>query len=112
MVKVRESEVQRANTMKNFRGKELKRFQGLASGNHPALTPDVLDERTLCYEEAVAASAAAEAAVLKARADLEEAKAKLGAARDDVSLKEVLVGVARKDKDKAQDMLDFATVRA
>jgi multidrug resistance efflux pump len=112
MVKVRESEVLRAVASEHFREKELRRFKSLASGPSPAVTPDILDERTEFYESAVAATAAARAAVLKAQADQEEAKGKLEAARADIALKEALVEVARKDKDKAKALLEFATVRA
>jgi multidrug efflux pump subunit AcrA (membrane-fusion protein) len=112
MVKMRESDVARADANRSFREKELRRFKGLASGPSPAVTQDILDERTEYYEASVAASAAARAAVGKAQADLEEAKGKLAAARADVSLKEALVGVARKDLDKAKALLDLANVRA
>jgi multidrug resistance efflux pump len=111
-VKVREGEVLRSEANCSFREKELRRFKGLASGPSPAVTQDVLDERTQFYEAAVADCAASRAAVLKAKGDLEEAKGKLEATRADVKLKEALVEVARKDKDKAKALFEFATVRA
>ena len=60
----------------------------------------------------VAGSAAARAAVQDAQAELEKAKAKSEAAHADVKVAESLVGVARKDKEKAQALLSFATIRA
>ena len=81
VVKVKESEVAMADATRGFRGKELRRFQGLASGPSPGITQDILDERTQFYEAAVAASESARATVLKAKAELEEANARLLAAR-------------------------------
>jgi multidrug efflux pump subunit AcrA (membrane-fusion protein) len=111
-VKVKQEEVGRAEASERFRQKELKRFQGLAGGPHPAVTPDVIDEAIERFEEAKAGSAAARAAVADARAELEKASAKSEAAAADVKVAESLVGVARKDKEKAEALLGFATVRA
>jgi multidrug resistance efflux pump len=112
LVTVRQNEVLIAKSTQTFREKELRRFQGLASGPHPGVTQDILDERTEFAESAVAATATAQAAVEKAKADLAEARAKLEAAQADIQLKESLVDVARKEKDKAQAQLGFATIRA
>ncbi len=108
----KEGEVEKARATQRFRWKELQRFKSLAAGDHPAVTPDVVDERTEYYESAAAAVQEAEAAVQKARAGLSEAQAKLEAAKADVSLKNSLVDVARKDVDKAKALLGFATIRA
>jgi multidrug efflux pump subunit AcrA (membrane-fusion protein) len=112
LVKVEESKVPRAESARKFREKELRRFKDLAGGRDPAVTPDVVDERTDFYEEAVAVVATARANVLKAEAGLAEAKAKLEAAKADVSLKDALIGVALKERDKARALRDYATVRA
>jgi multidrug efflux pump subunit AcrA (membrane-fusion protein) len=111
-VKVKQEDVGRAEAGERFRQKELKRFQGLAAGPHPAVTPDVIDEALERYEEAKAGSATARATVADARAELEKAAAKSEAAAADVKVAESLVGVARKDKEKAEALLGFATVRA
>lgn len=112
VVQVKESEVAVADATRTFRGKELRRFQGLASGPSPAVTQDILDERTQFYEAAVAASESARAMVAKAKADLAEANARLETAQADIQLKDTLVIVARKERDKAQALLGFATIRA
>ncbi len=112
MIKVKEAEVKRAEASERFREKELRRFKGLAGGPNPAVTQDIVDEKTEYYEAAVAGSIAARAAVQDAQAELEKAKAKSEAARADVKVAESLVGVARKDKEKAQALLSFATIRA
>jgi multidrug efflux pump subunit AcrA (membrane-fusion protein) len=111
-VKVKQEEVGQAEASERFRQKELRRFTGLASGPYPAATADVIDEATERYEAAKAGSAAARAAVVDAQAELEKMKAKSEAALADVKVAESLVGVTRKDRDKAQALLDFATIRA
>ncbi len=111
-IKVKQEEVGRAEASERFRQKELRRFTRLGSGDNPAATPDIIDEAQERYEEAKAGSAAARAAVVDAQAELEKVKAKSEAAAADVKVAESLVGVARKDRDKAQALLNFATVRA
>jgi multidrug efflux pump subunit AcrA (membrane-fusion protein) len=111
-IKVKQEEVGRAEASERFRQKELKRFQGLAGGPHPAVTPDVIDEAIERYEEAKAGSATARAFVADARAELEKMSAKSEAAAADVEVAKSLVGVARKEKEKAEALLSFATVRA
>jgi multidrug resistance efflux pump len=112
VVQIKEADVMTADSSRSFRQKELRRFQGLASGPSPAVTQDILDERTQYFEAAAAASLAARAAVSKADADVAEAKAKLDAANADIRLKESLVEVARKERDKAKALLDFAIIKA
>jgi multidrug resistance efflux pump len=112
IVKQKESEVLRADATRSFREKELRRFKVLAAGRSPGVTADIVDERTEFYESAVAASQAARASVQKAQADLAESQAKLEAARADVNLKQALVDVAGKDRDRAKALLSFATIQA
>jgi multidrug efflux pump subunit AcrA (membrane-fusion protein) len=112
LIPERESDRQRAESIQSFREKELRRFKGLASGSSPAVTADVVDERTQFYEAAVADVKAAQAGIDKAKAGLSEAEAKLDAAQLDVALKDSLVNVAKSDLDRAKTMLDFASIRA
>src|SRR5438552_18818588 len=51
-------------------------------------------------------------AVKKAKADWQEAKANLEAAIADVTLKQALIEVARRDRDRAQAQAEFARMRA
>jgi multidrug efflux pump subunit AcrA (membrane-fusion protein) len=111
-IKVKAAEVDRALASERFRQKELKRFEGLASGPNRAVTDDIVDERREYWEAAVAGSAAARFAVDDAKAELEKANAKLEAAKADEKVADSLVGVAKKDQDKAQALLNFATIRA
>jgi multidrug efflux pump subunit AcrA (membrane-fusion protein) len=106
----KESDRQRAISVRSFREKELKRFKGLASKD--VATQDIVDERVQYYEAAIADVQAAEAGVEKAKSGLSEAKAKLDAAVADINLKSALVEVARKDVDHAKAMLSFATITA
>jgi multidrug efflux pump subunit AcrA (membrane-fusion protein) len=108
----RMSDVARAEATQSFREKELRRLKGLASGNSPGVTADIVDERTQFYEAAVADVAAARAAVQKANAGLSEARAKSEAAKADVSLKGALVEVSKKDLDRSKALLGFATITA
>ncbi len=108
----KDSEVEKARATQRFRWKELQRFKGLAGGDHPAVTPDVVDERVQFYESAAAAVQEAQAAVQRAKAGLSEAQAKLDAAKADVSLKGSLVEVARSDLASAKALLGLATIRA
>ena len=59
------------------------------------------------FQSAEAAKASSQAAVLKARADVEETKAKLDAAKADVNLKKALIKVAGKDRDHSQALADY-----
>lgn len=109
-VRSREAEVQSAEANRNFRRKELERFLGLRQDR--AVTGDVVDERALYYQSAEAALSAASAAVQRARAEVQEAQAKLASVRADVRLKQSLIDVARKDRDRAQALLSYATLTA
>lgn len=108
----KESEKDRAVSVRSFREKELRRLNELVRGNSPGVTREILEERTQYYEAAVADVKGAEAAVQKAKVGLSEALAKLDAANADVSLKTSLVEVARKDRDRAKAMLSFASILA
>jgi multidrug resistance efflux pump len=111
-INFKQAEIGRAEASERFRQKELRRFQSLTGGPNPAVTPDVLDEAQEQYEIAKAGSEAARFAVKDAEAELEKTKAKSEAAAADVNVAESLVGVAREDRNKAQKLLDFATLRA
>ena len=108
----KEFELAAAEDTRDFRERELRRFETLASGDHPAVTPDVVDERRMFYQSAEAAKAGCQAAILKAKSDLEEAKAKLDAASVDVKLKTTMIEVAGKDRDHSQALADYANIIA
>jgi multidrug efflux pump subunit AcrA (membrane-fusion protein) len=112
LIPEKESERQRADSVRSFREKELRRFTGLATGNSPAVTADIVDERTQFYEAAVADVKAATAGVEKAKAGLSESQAKLDAAHVDINLKGALVDVAKNDLSRAKAMLSFASIQA
>jgi multidrug efflux pump subunit AcrA (membrane-fusion protein) len=112
MIPEKESDRQRAESVRSFREKELRRFTGLAAGGSPGVTADIVDERTQYYEAAVAEVRGAQSAIEKAKAGLFEAQAKLEAAHADVNLKASLIDVAKKDVDRAKAMLSFASIAA
>ncbi len=111
-IKQRESLAEAAEEEKEFRRKEYTRFKRLSEGPSPAVTPDVVDERLKWFNVAKANKTAAEVAVLKAKADLEEAREKVAGAQADVELKKSFIKVAEADRDRARAMLDLATIRA
>jgi multidrug resistance efflux pump len=111
-IKLRDIEVKTADATSDYRHRELARLTQLAGGRDPAVTPDVIDERKSVAIAAADDSQSARQAVEKAKAKLQEMKAKSAAARADVELKKALVKVAAKDRDLAQATVDFATIKA
>jgi multidrug efflux pump subunit AcrA (membrane-fusion protein) len=110
--KVAEIQVTAATEEEDFRGLEFNRYKKLASGPSPAVTADVVDERLKWYNVTKANRLAAEANVLKAKAELEGMEEKVHAALADIELKKNLIKVAQADCDVAQSRLDLATIRA
>jgi multidrug efflux pump subunit AcrA (membrane-fusion protein) len=106
----KEALVDQAKATMDFRRLELKRAQVMVSRN--AVYEQVADERQRDYEAAVAAHKGAQVAVSKATADWKEAKAKLDALRADVNLKQALIDVAAKDRDRTLALADYAKVVA
>ncbi len=109
-VEVAQAAFGEAQATQDYRGKELSRLRGLIADR--AATQQVVDETERYYEAAVAATARAQADILKARMSLVEAGAKLEAAKADVKLKDELIKVAQRDKDRAQALADYAKIIA
>jgi multidrug efflux pump subunit AcrA (membrane-fusion protein) len=109
-VEVAKSAVQTAQATEDYRLKEYRRFVSMARDN--ASTGQLVDEQELAYKAAAADTMRARANVLKVTSDLEEAQAKFDAAKTDVKLKAALVEVARKDRDHAQVLADYAKILA
>jgi multidrug efflux pump subunit AcrA (membrane-fusion protein) len=109
-IQQKQAEIRQADATVKFRKLELDRVKLMVSRN--ALYRDVADERQRDLEAAEALVEAARAAADKATADWKETKAKLEAVRADVNLKQALVDVARKNRDKAQALADYAKVSA
>jgi multidrug resistance efflux pump len=109
-IEVGKSAVQTAQATEDYRLKQFRRFASMARDN--ASTGQVVDEQELAYKAAAADTLRARANVLKMSSDQEEAQAKLDAAKTDVKLKAALVDVARRDRDHAQVLADYAKIRA
>ncbi|HEV3081330.1 MAG TPA: efflux RND transporter periplasmic adaptor subunit [Gemmataceae bacterium] len=109
-IEVEKAGVEAADGMLNYRTKEFNRLRGLVEDK--AATQQVVEEHELLYKATRADLTKAKANVLKAEADLEQARAKLDAAAADVHLKGELIEVARKDRDHAQAMADYAGITA
>jgi multidrug efflux pump subunit AcrA (membrane-fusion protein) len=109
-IREKQSRVLAADAHTTFRKQEWERFQGMAARG--TITGNVVAERQKDYEEAAADSESARAAVDKAKADLTAALEKVNEADADVKYREVLVEVARRDRNVAQELLGYATLRA
>lgn len=106
----RRAEVQEKTTTRDTRLKRLNRFRAMSGRN--VVDAGVIDEEEGQYQAAAAAATGAEVAVNRAEADLREKQASLDGARAEIGLKESLVEVARRDRDRAQALLDYAHVTA
>jgi multidrug resistance efflux pump len=111
-VKVAETLADAASKELDYRKLEYDRYKKLGSGPSPAVLQDVVDERFKWYEVARANKLAAEATILKSRAELEEAAEKVNGAQADVDLKRSLIRVAEADRDQAHARLELATINA
>jgi membrane fusion protein (multidrug efflux system) len=101
-----------AKAMENFRGKFYRRAQKLVQGEIKGATGEVVEEAEQSYLAAVADVRRASNSVIKAKSALVEAQAKLEAANADVRLKQALIEVARKDKEKAKAAASYSEVRS
>jgi multidrug efflux pump subunit AcrA (membrane-fusion protein) len=100
-----------AKAMENYRGKLYRRLQRLVEGPVPGATGQIAEEAELAYLAALAGVRRAKNAAIKAESALTEAQAKLDAANADVKLKAALIGVAEKDKQKAQALAAYSEIR-
>src|SRR5207253_2557057 len=110
-IEVEKAGVDLAQAMQNYRRKEFRRLRALAEEDKAA-TLQVVDEHEQYYQSAVANVAKANAAVLKAEADLQEARAKSEAVSADAQLKRELIAVARKVRDRTQALASYANITA
>ncbi len=111
-VKVEEAGEDAAKAVENYQGKLYRRVQRLVKDPIPGATGQVAEENELAYLSAVADVRRASNAVIKAKSALVEAQAKLEAANADVRLKQALIEVARKDKEKAKAAASYSEVRS
>src|SRR5262249_1071520 len=101
---------EQAKATMEFREKRWNRFKGLAAAQ--AVTDSLVEEEERDYLAAKAAYEGGKAAIKKAEADWKEAKANFDAAIAEVKLKEIMVEVARKDRDRVQAQADYAKITA
>jgi multidrug resistance efflux pump len=107
---LKEALVEEAKPTMEFRWKRWNRYKGMAKLQ--GVDELQVEEEERQYGAARAAYLGAQVAVKKAKADWQEAKANLEAAIADVTLKQALVEVARRDRDRAQAQAEFARIRA
>jgi multidrug efflux pump subunit AcrA (membrane-fusion protein) len=106
----KEADIAWAEATRVFRQRRLERFRGLAKST--AVTEGIVDEEERDYEAAKAKAESARAAVKVARANAKEADASQAAAAADVNLKEALVEVARRSRDRARALASYAKITA
>jgi multidrug resistance efflux pump len=109
-IAVEKAGIDLAESTRNYREKLYRRLSRLVQDK--GTTQQVVEENEQYYLAAVADVARANAAVLKAQADLEQAQAKAVAATADVDLKKELIEVARKDRDRARVLANYAKILA
>jgi multidrug resistance efflux pump len=107
---LQQAKVGETRATRDFRLTRLNRFKTMR--DRESLSPGVVDEEERDYRASEAALEGAGFAVERARADLREKEASLAAARADVELKQSRVEVARKERDRARAMAEYALVTA
>jgi multidrug efflux pump subunit AcrA (membrane-fusion protein) len=109
-VRLKQTDVESAEAERDYRQIRYRRLEDLAGRD--AIDKNLLDESLRNYRAAEAAKEAAVVAVEKATLEVEDAQAKLAAAKAEVNLKDSLIAVARADLAQAQALLELATIRA
>jgi multidrug resistance efflux pump len=95
-----------------YRGKVYRRLKTALSGSVQAALEQAVDEAEGAYVAQLAEVKKAKQAVIKAQSALAEAQAKLDAANADVKLKEALIRLAEKDRQKALAMASYSEIRS
>jgi multidrug efflux pump subunit AcrA (membrane-fusion protein) len=113
-IKVQEAGEEMAKAWENYYGKQYRRWQRVftASPKAQGVTEEVLDEAEQKYLAAKADVTRAQNDVTKAKSALAEARAKLDAANADVGLKQALIRVAEKDREKAKAAASYSEIRS
>jgi multidrug efflux pump subunit AcrA (membrane-fusion protein) len=106
----RTAESRQAAATRDFKQSLLTRLQGLLKDN--AVRAEAVYEAERDYLASEAAYEAAKVGIQKAKADQVEKQASLEAAQADVKLKDSLIAVAEKDRDKAAAAAGFARIVA
>ena len=109
-VSQRTVEAKQAAAIRDYKQDYLNRLIGLLADK--SVTEEVVKENRRDYVASAAAYEAAQIAIQRSKADQHEKEASLEAAHADIELKESLVAVAEKDRDKAATAADFARITA
>ena len=110
IIEQRRAEFGQAEATRDYRAKRYARFTKLAAGG--GVQEGIVEEEQRDYLAADYAAKGAAAAIRKAAADAREKESAQRIAEADIELKESLVEVARKDRDHARVMLDYAQIKA
>jgi multidrug resistance efflux pump len=107
---LKEALVGEAAATRDLRWKRWQRYIGVA--RNQGVDALLVEEMERDYQAAKFATEAAEVAVKKAEAEWREAKANLDATNADVSFKQSLIEVARKDRDLAEARASYTRIAA
>ncbi|MFL5242718.1 MAG: efflux RND transporter periplasmic adaptor subunit [Gemmataceae bacterium] len=111
-IDLKQAQVKRAVATRDYRLLRYQRFQRLSKALTKAVDESVVDEEKRDYEAAEADCDVAAAGVKNAKLAWKQAKENSQAAYADIELKKSFVEEARRERDKAQAMLDLARIRA
>ncbi len=109
-VSQRTVEAKQTAAIRDYKEDYLNRLIGLLADK--SVTEEVVKENRRDYLASAAAAEAGQIAIQKAKADQQEKEASQEAAKADIQLKESLVTVAEKDRDKAAAAASFARITA
>ncbi len=105
-----QTEKSEKEALRQFRQAEYDRVKGLVESG--ALTGRRLDEATFQLDAAKAVLKSVDARIRAAEAKLNAAGANVDKAKADTKTAQAQLGVASADREKAQTMLQYATIRA
>ena len=111
-IDLKRAQVRRAEATRDYRKLRYKRFMRLSQQETKAVDESIVDEEKRDYEAAEADCDVAAGGVKTAILTWREAKENSQAAYADIELKKSFVEEARKERDKAQAMLDLARITA
>jgi multidrug efflux pump subunit AcrA (membrane-fusion protein) len=111
-IALKQTAVSMAEHTANLRKIHLERWEKLAKKGQDVVSDAVVDEARRDYLIAQADCARTEADVRKAKAEWREMQATSAAALVDIQLKKVMVEVARRERDYAQELADLTRITA
>jgi multidrug resistance efflux pump len=110
LIAQRQAEKGQAEATRDYRKKRFERFSKL--GGRDVTQEGIIEEEERDYRAAEFGVQAAAVAIRKATAEFHEKQSAHRIAEADIELKQTLVEVARRNRDKARALLDYAQIAA